>query len=69
MTHYIVAAFGLCGGSQAYYSGCHFWLASDIQPEVRRMTYYWVYAEPYELYPPTLKETNAALGAVAELRY
>jgi len=33
------------------------------------MTYYWVYAEPYELYPPTLKETNAALGAVAELRY
>jgi hypothetical protein len=65
----IVAAFGLWGGSQAYYSGYHFWLASDTQPEVRRMTCYGVYAEPYELYPPTLKEINAALGAVAELRY
>jgi len=65
----MVAAFGLWGGSQAYYSGYHFWLASDNQPEVRRMTCYGVYAEPYELYPPTLKEINAALGAVAELRY
>jgi hypothetical protein len=64
-----VAAFGLWGGSQAYYSGYHFWLASDTQPEIRRMTCYGVYAEPYELYPPTLKDINAALGAVAELRY
>jgi hypothetical protein len=65
----MVAAFGLWSGSQAYYSGYHFWLASDTQPEVRRMTCYGVYAEPYELHPPTLKEINAALGAVAELRY
>ena len=64
-----LAAFGLWGGSQAYYSGYHFWLVSDTQPGVRRMTCYGVYAEPYELYPPTLKEINAALGAVAELRY
>lgn len=65
----LVAAFGLWGDSQAYYSGYHFWLASDTQPEVRRMTCYGVYAEPFELYPPTLQEINAALGAVAELRY
>jgi hypothetical protein len=65
----MLAAFGPWIGGQAYYSGYHFWLASDTQAEVRRMTCYGVYAEPYELYPPTLKEINAALGAVAELRY
>jgi hypothetical protein len=65
----MVAGFGLWRDSQAYYSGYHFWLASRTQPEVRRMTCYGVYAEPYELYPPTLIEINAALGAVAELRY
>ena len=65
----IVAGFGIWSDSQAYYSGYHFWFASDAQPEVRRMTCYGVYAEPYELYPPTLKEINAALGAVAELSY
>jgi hypothetical protein len=65
----VVAGFGIWWDSQAYYSGYHFWLASDAQPEVRRMTCYGIYAEPYELYPPTLKEINAALGAVAELRY
>jgi len=65
----MVAAFGLWGTSQSYYSGYHFWLASDNQPEIRRMTCYGVYAVPYELYPPTLEEINAALGAVAELRY
>ena len=65
----MVAGFGFWADSQAYYSGYHFWLASDTQPEVRRMTCYGVYAEPYELYPPTLQEINAALGAVAELRY
>jgi hypothetical protein len=65
----MVAGFGIWRDSQAYYSGYHFWLTSDAQPEVRRMTCYGVYAEPYDLYPPTLREINAALGAVAELRY
>ena len=65
----MVAGFGRWGNSQAYYAGYHFWLASDTQPGVRRMTCYGVYAEPYELYPPTLMEINAALGAIAELRY
>ena len=55
------------GGSQAYYDGYHFWLASETDPTVRRMTCYGVYAEPYELYPPTLGEINAALGDVAHL--
>lgn len=71
----MVAAVGLLsgmdggGGSQAYYAGYHFWLSSEEQPEVLRMSCYGVYAQPYELYPPTLQEINAALGAVAELRY
>jgi hypothetical protein len=56
------------GGSQAYYDGYHFWLSSDNDTEVRRMTCYGIYAEPYELYPPTLGEINAALGDVARLR-
>jgi hypothetical protein len=57
------------GGSQSYYDGYHFWLTSDNDPEVRRMTCYGVYAEPYELFPPTLGEINAALGGVAHLHY
>jgi hypothetical protein len=57
------------GGSQAYYDGYHFWLTSDADPSVRRMTCYGVYAEPYDLYPPTLGEINAALGNVARLDY
>ena len=63
----MVARFGFWADSQAYYSGYHFWLASDTQPEVRRMTCYGVYAEPYDLYPPTLQEINAALGAAIAL--
>jgi hypothetical protein len=57
------------GGSQSYYDGYHFWLADDIDPQVRRMTCFGVYAQPYELYPPTLEEVNAALGDTAELVY
>lgn len=69
-----VAAVGMLGslldgGSASFYDGFHFWLASETQPDVMRMTCYGVYAQPYELYPPTLGEINAVLGAVAELRY
>ena len=56
------------GGSQSYYSGYHFWLSSMNQPGVRRMSCYGVYAQPYELYPPTLQEIRQVLGAIAEIR-
>ena len=56
------------GGSQSYYSGYHFWLSSMDQPGVRRMSCYGVYAQPYELYPPTLREIRQVLGSIAEIR-
>ncbi len=56
------------GGSQSYYSGYHFWLSSMQQPGVRRMSCFGVYAQPYELYPPTLQEIRQALGPIAEIR-
>jgi hypothetical protein len=60
---------GTGGGSASYYDGYHFWLDSDVEPEVRRMTCYGVFAQPFELYPPTIEEINAAIRGVAELRY
>jgi len=56
------------GGSSAYHQGYHFWLASERQPEVMRMSCYGVYAEPFELYPPTLQEIREALHGIAEIR-
>ncbi len=56
------------GGSQSYYDGYHFWVTSANQPDVRRMSCFGVYAQPYELYPPTLREIRQALGSVAEIR-
>lgn len=55
------------GGAQSYYDGYHFWLTSANQPEVRRMSCFGVYAQPYELYPPTLEEIRQALGLIAEI--
>ena len=66
----VASAGGISGGGSAsYYDGYHFWLASDAEPEVRRMSCYGVFAQPYELYPPTIAEINAAIRGVAELRY
>ena len=56
------------GGSQSYYKGYHFWLTSADQPQVRRMSCYGVYAQPYELFPPTVEEIRQALGGIAEIR-
>ena len=68
-----VAALGLFaglngGGSASYYQGYHFWLSSMEQPEVRRMSCFGVYAQPYELYAPTMEEIGQALGPLAEIR-
>lgn len=56
------------GGAQSYYDGYHFWLTSVNQPQVRRMSCFGVYAQPYELYPPTMVEIQQALGPIVEIR-
>ena len=62
-------ASGLGGsGAQSYYDGYHFWLTSANQPQVRRMSCFGVYAQPYELFPPTMVEIRQALGSLAEIR-
>ena len=55
-------------GSSIYHEGYHFWLASETQPEVRRMSCYGVYADPPNLEPPSLQEIDAVLGDIAEIR-
>jgi len=60
--------FSDSGGPSASFMGYHFWLASARQPQVRRMTCHGVYAEPYDLQPPTLQEIREALGNIAQFR-
>lgn len=55
-------------GSSAYHEGYHFWLASERQPQVMRMSCYGVYSEPYDLEPPTLQEIRTVLRGIAEIR-
>lgn len=55
------------GGSGSFHEGFHFWIYSERQPEVMRMSCYGVYAQPYELEPPTLVEIRRALGGLAEI--
>lgn len=59
---------GVWGDSASYHMGYHFTLYSERQPEVMRMSCYGVYAERYDLYPPTLAEIRTALRGVAEIR-
>jgi len=60
---------GLDGaGSQSFYEGYHFWLTSVDQPEVRRLSCFGVYAEPQDLYPPTVEEIRQALGSIAVIQ-
>ena len=58
---------GIDGGSSSYHEGYHFWIYSERQPEVMRMSCYGVYAQPYELEPPTLPDIRRALGGLAEI--
>lgn len=64
----LAAGVGIDGGSSSYYQGYHFWLSSVAQPDVRRMSCLGVFAQPYELYPPTVEEIAQALGGIAEIR-
>ena len=61
---------GLSGDSSPpdIFRGWHFWLSSEKQPNVLRMTCRGVFAEPWEAEPPTLAEIKDALGAVADLK-
>jgi len=54
--------------SDRFHEGYHFWLRSQRQPAVMRLTCYGVYARPIDLRPPTLEEIEAALGEVGTLR-
>jgi hypothetical protein len=56
------------GGSASYFDGYHFWLSSVQQPGVRRMSCFGVFAQPYELYPPTVEDIRQVLGSLAEIR-
>ncbi|WP_456404583.1 hypothetical protein [Thiolapillus sp.] len=47
--------------------GYHFWLHSEQQPDVLRMTCRGAFAEPWEAEYPTLGEIAAALGDYASL--
>jgi hypothetical protein len=64
----LLLADGLDGeGTSAYYEGYHFWLSAPGQPGLRRLSCYGAYAEPPDLYPPTLGEIRAALGGIADI--
>lgn len=55
------------GGASQYFEGYHFWLASPRQPNVLRMTCLGVFADPGDLYAPTLQEIRATLGDIATI--
>lgn len=60
----VASGIGLRINSDRFHDGYHFWLQSDRQPMVRRLTCYGVFARPADLRAPTLGEINAALGDV-----
>ena len=57
------------GGISQYYEGYHFWLQSQKQPQVLRMSCYGVFEEPGWLRPPTLREIRATLGDIASISH
>ena len=48
--------------------GYHFWLHSEKQPDVLRMTCRGAFSEPWDAQYPTLGEITAALGSWASLK-
>jgi hypothetical protein len=62
-------AAGMDGrGSSAYHEGYHFWLASETQPQVMRMSCYGAYIDSGSMAPPSLQDIRQALGEVAEIK-
>jgi hypothetical protein len=56
------------GSTATYHEGYHFWLASETQPQVMRMSCYGIYNDPATLEPPSLQEIQRVLGEVAQIR-
>jgi hypothetical protein len=64
----VMAVGSYRNGSDRFHDGYHFWLQSDRQPSVMRLTCYGVYERPSRLWPPTLEEIGVALGEVGLLK-
>lgn len=64
----LTASSSYNNSTDRYHDGYHFWLESDTQPAVMRLTCYGIYARPSDLRPPTLNEIDAALGRVGRIR-
>lgn len=70
----LVAALGNNLAFQDYspsdiFRGFHFWLRSEAQPDVLRMTCRGALAPPWEALLPSPEEINMALGEKATLKY
>jgi len=55
------------GSTATYHEGYHFWLSSETQPEVMRLSCYGIYNNPSTLEPPSLQEIRKVLGPVAQI--
>lgn len=55
-------------GSSAYHEGYHFWLASESQPQVIRMSCYGAYIDSGSMAPPSLQDIRQVLGALAQIQ-
>jgi hypothetical protein len=58
----------LRSSSDRFFDGYHFWLVSETQPAVMRLTCYGIYERPGRLRPPTLQDIEIVLGQVGALR-
>lgn len=58
---------GIDGSPSDIFEGYHFWLYSENQPDVLRMTCRYILTEPWNSRTPTLEEMRYSLGAYATL--
>jgi len=68
-----LAGLGLAGADvdsspSDIFRGWHFWLHSEKQPDLIRLTCRGVFAEPWEAVPPTFEEIAWTLGNIASLK-
>ncbi len=64
----LVSRSGMGSGTSDIFRIWHLWLASDKQPNVRKLLCSGVYAEPYRARTPSIQEIRATLGDIATLR-
>ncbi len=68
-----LAGLGLAGAAvdaspSNIFRGWHFWLHSEKQPDVIRLSCRGVFAAPWEAVPPTFEEIAWTLGTIASLK-